>query len=92
MVHEELYQKCLKAMGGTVPLGFREEFAKWHEAQGKEIWLRYDWIKHPGFYAWVVDEPGVDWHDGTEGITVWICEHGRVGHEKGKVSSSETGA
>ena len=80
MTHDELYDKCLKAMGTVVPLGFREDFNKWHMDRGTEIWLNYDWIKHAGFYSWVIDEPAVDWHDGAQGITVWIKACGRVGH------------
>lgn len=81
MNHDILYEMCLKAMGGIAPLGFREEFGKWHEAQGEEIRLRYEWIKHPGFYSWVIDEPEIEWHDGTEAIHVWIRTPGMDGAE-----------
>lgn len=80
MRHDDLYDKVLKAMGGVVPMEFREEFARWHQAQGSEIYLRYDWIKKGGFYNWLIVTPEVEWHDGTEGLTVWIEQFGRVGH------------
>ena len=72
MNHHQLHEKCLKAMGGVVPLGFREEFSRWHAQEGTELWLRYEWIKHPGFYTWLIEEPEMDWHEGTEGIRFWI--------------------
>lgn len=76
---QKLDEKVLKALGGIVPPSFRDRFAEWRQ-NGGELFIPYDIIRHPGFYAWVIDDPDVDFHDGTEGITVWVCNFGRLGH------------
>lgn len=59
-------------MGGQPPMVFRQQWAEWCQQEKTELWLRYEWIKHPGFYGWLIDEEEIDWHEGTEGITFWI--------------------
>lgn len=81
MNHEVLKEKVHKAVGGRIPIAMRDRWADFIRNKKNEITLRYEWIHHPGFYKWVLDCPDVDFGEGSETITVWICRFGRVGHE-----------
>lgn len=81
MTHDEFAAKMLKAMGGHVPLGARESYGKLLTEKGTEFWLDYNWIKSQRFYNWCIQESAVDFHEGAQGMTVWVAEFGRVGHD-----------
>jgi len=71
MSHDEFKAKLLKAMGGYPPAVARERWAKFLINRETEITLRYEWIKHVGFFKWVFECPDVDFGEGAETITVW---------------------
>ena len=80
MTHEELKEKLLKAMGGKPAIAARPTWAEFLRNRGTEFFINYDWIQAPAFYKWVWYCEDVDFGDGAQGLTVWICNHGRVGH------------
>ena len=81
MTHLELREKLLKAFGGQVPMSARDRWAQFLKSEATEIYVRYDWIKDHRFFKWIYDSPEVDFGEGTEGVTVWVAQFGRIGHE-----------
>lgn len=83
MTHDELQEKLRKAMGGKIPMAARDSWAEFLRNRATEFWINYDWVKHPGFWQWLHEDPRVDGGlGGTFGTTVMIMEHGRIGHER----------
>lgn len=71
MTHEELKSKLTKAMGGYPPAVARERWGNFLRNKSTEFTLRYDWIKDPRFYKWLMECPEVDFGEGAETISVW---------------------
>jgi len=73
VTHEEFADKIRKAFGGKVPPDARQNFGNFLRNKDKIIWLNYDWIRHGGFYRWVLECPEIDFGEGSRGMSVWIC-------------------
>lgn len=72
MDHDELQQKFLKAFNGRVPVSARPFWSEFLKNRGIEFHMKYEWVKNKRFYQWMNDCEEIDWHDGGEGITIWI--------------------
>lgn len=81
MSHDELQDKLRKAMG-KIPMAARDRWAEFLRSKGTEFTLRYEWIADNRFYRWVYECEEIDFGEGAETITVWICGFGRIGHQK----------
>jgi len=81
MTHEQLREKIMKAFGGKVPMRARDRWANFLRGQATEIYLEYEWIKDSRFFRWIYECEDVDFGEGSDGLTVWIINLGRVGHD-----------
>ena len=80
MIHEELREKLLKAMGGKISINARESWGKFLRERATEFRMKYDWIKVQAFYKWMENSKDVDFGEGGEFVCIFIVRHGEVGH------------
>lgn len=71
MTHEELKEKFLKGFGGKVPYAARESWGQFLRSKAASFSLRYEWIKHEGFWNWISTTDIIDFDDGQEWIRVF---------------------
>ena len=77
---DEPSSEVMQQAADAVRAGKGAEFLR---SRATEFFMNYDWVKHPGFWKWVYEDPRVDGGlGGTHGTTIMIMEHGRIGHER----------
>ncbi len=72
ITHEQLKEKCLKAMGGKPPMAARSTWGKFLQIKGTSFFMNYDWIKVKAFYSWLHTDHEFEWLDHEHGITLLI--------------------
>ena len=82
MNHEEFKSHLKRAMGDKIPQSARDTWAPFVRHQLTVFFVNYDWIKRPAFLKWIHDCPSVDFGENQDGVSVWICRFGEVGHDK----------
>jgi len=74
MKHEEFLKNIRVGLGRIPKREARENLGDLIRSKSLHIWLNYDWLINDHLYEWSREHPDIDFYDGTEGMTFFVCD------------------